>query len=81
LPTTSLLSDDVARHEALQLLCDIEGSLRPGESWTLTVSDEIGSVFRIKLDTAALRSQRVSHAKEVRRTSVRLIPRVRASSR
>jgi len=53
-----LPSDEVAWQEALQLVRDIEGSLRPGESWTLTISDSGEPVFLIKVKTAALRAGR-----------------------
>ena len=50
-----LPSDEIAWQEALLLVRDIEGSLSPGESWMLTISDSGGSVFRIKIETADLR--------------------------
>jgi uncharacterized protein DUF6894 len=53
-----LPSDDAAWKEALQLVRDIERSLVPGESWTLTVSDRGELVFRIKVETVGLRPGR-----------------------
>jgi hypothetical protein len=52
-----LPSDEAAWREALLLVRDIEGSLKPGESWTLTISEESEPVFCIRLETAALRAQ------------------------
>jgi hypothetical protein len=53
-----LPSDDAAWREALQLVRDIEGSLKPGESWMLTISEDREPVFRIKVETAALRARK-----------------------
>ena len=53
-----LPSDEAAWREALQLVRDIEGTLRPGERWALAISDESEPVFRIVVETAALRTQR-----------------------
>jgi hypothetical protein len=50
--------DEVAWREALQLVRDIEGTLKPGENWTLAISDTSGPVFCIRVETAALRAQR-----------------------
>jgi hypothetical protein len=53
-----LPSDEVAWQEALQLVRDIEGTLKPGENWGLAISDASGPVFCIRVQTATLRAQR-----------------------
>jgi hypothetical protein len=53
-----LPSDEAAWREALQLVRDIEGSLRPAESWTLTITEEGELVFCIRVETATLRAGR-----------------------
>ncbi len=48
-------SDAVAWDEVVRLVRDIEGQLKPGEEWSLTISDKHGPVFRIQVQTADLR--------------------------
>jgi uncharacterized protein DUF6894 len=50
-----LADSDTAWAEALRLVRDIEGSLQPGESWSLDVVEDGTTIFRIKLETAKLR--------------------------
>jgi hypothetical protein len=64
------LSDaEAAWEEALRLVRDIEGSLQPGESWSLDVVEDGATIFRISLGTADLRIGRSS-----------IVPRGRKSS-
>jgi hypothetical protein len=44
-----LPSKEAAWQEALQLIRDVEGTMRPGESWILDVSDGTSPVFRISI--------------------------------
>ena len=46
---------ETAWGEALRLVRDIEGSLQPGESWSLDVVEDGTTIFRIGLETADLR--------------------------
>jgi hypothetical protein len=46
-----LRSSEAAWEEALRLVRDIEGSLQPGESWTLDVGEEGTTIFRISVTT------------------------------
>ena len=50
-----LADADTAWAEALRLVRDIEGSLQPGESWSLDVVEDGTTIFRIKLETTKLR--------------------------
>lgn len=50
-----LPSSEVAWEEALRLVRDIEGLLRPGESWTLDVGEEGTAIFRISVTTEQFR--------------------------
>jgi len=50
-----LSSAEVAWEEAVRLVRDIEGSLKPGENWTLDVSEGKGVIFRISVVTVDLR--------------------------
>jgi len=50
-----LRSSEVAWEEALRLVRDIEGSLQPGESWTLDVGEEGTAIFRIIVTTEHFR--------------------------
>ncbi|WP_454618887.1 DUF6894 family protein [Bradyrhizobium cenepequi] len=47
--------------EALRLVRDIEGSLQPGESWSLDVVEDGATIFRVSLATEDLRFGRDSH--------------------
>jgi hypothetical protein len=49
-----LADADTAWAEALRLVRDIDGSLQPGESWSLEVVEDGTTIFRIKLETANL---------------------------
>jgi uncharacterized protein DUF6894 len=63
-----LADADTAWAEALRLVRDIEGSLQPGESWSLEVVEDGTTIFRIKLETANLRFGRDSRpAKTMKR--------------
>jgi hypothetical protein len=48
---------ETAWQEALRFVRDIEGSLQPGESWSLDVLEDGKSIFRIGLATEDLRSR------------------------
>jgi hypothetical protein len=47
---------ETAWAEGLRLVRDIEGSLQPGESWSLEVVENGTTIFRINLETAAFGS-------------------------
>ncbi|MDI4238053.1 MULTISPECIES: tRNA 5-methylaminomethyl-2-thiouridine synthase [unclassified Bradyrhizobium] len=51
---------ETAWAEALRLVRDIEGSLQPGESWSLDVVEDGTTIFRISLATEDLRIRRGS---------------------
>jgi hypothetical protein len=46
---------ETAWSEALRLVRDIEGSLQPGEGWSLDVVEDGTTIYRISLETADLR--------------------------
>jgi uncharacterized protein DUF6894 len=50
-----LADADTAWAEALRLVRDVEGSLQPGESWSLDVVEDGTTIFCIRLETANLR--------------------------
>jgi hypothetical protein len=50
-----LLSEEAAWQEALLLVRDVESSLKPSESWVLTVSERDTLLFRINIATEDLR--------------------------
>ena len=50
-----LPDDETAWREAVRLLRDVEHDVRPGESWTLCVSDEGEPVFVLALVTRKFR--------------------------
>jgi hypothetical protein len=55
-----LADAETAWGEALRLVRDIEGSLQPGESWSLDVVEDGTTIFCIRLATADLRFGRDS---------------------
>jgi hypothetical protein len=57
-----LRSPEVAWEEALRLVRDIEGSLEPGESWTLAVGEDGTASFRISVTTEQFRIQKRSRS-------------------
>lgn len=53
-----LPSADHAWDEAVRFVRDIEGSLKPGERWRLTVLQDNEPIFRISIATEELRDRR-----------------------
>jgi hypothetical protein len=50
-----LPSEEAAWQEALRLVRDVESSLKPNETWVLTVSEGNHPIFRINVRTEDLR--------------------------
>jgi hypothetical protein len=48
---------ETAWEEAVRFVRDIEGSLQPGESWSLDVVEDDATIFRISVVTADLRDR------------------------
>jgi hypothetical protein len=51
-----LPSEEMAWQEALRLVRDIESSLRLGEPWVLTVSENDDPIFRISVTSENMRT-------------------------
>jgi hypothetical protein len=51
-------TEEAAWQEALRLVRDIETSLKPNESWVLTVIEHDELIFRISIATEDLRAHR-----------------------
>ena len=48
-------SSDAVWAEALRIVKDVEGSLRPGESWGLEILQDGRMIYRIRIETDDLR--------------------------
>lgn len=56
---SNLPSVDAVWEEALRIVKDIEGSLRPGESWALEVVRDGQPIYRVTILTEDLRGPRI----------------------